>query len=260
MSQKYNVLGIAALALIMASAWGCKGKLPLLSSIAQAVPQMADNIIDNCEDGNTLLNPNLRGAPAGSWANWGTTGQTVLNTNAFMVPNTVMGGVNTTENVIHVLGTVTDPANATYPEAALQLRFNVSPYFNMSSFSGIKYKIRIGAGDNATKRRMKIWAAQTVPAGNGGICTPVADCWNHFGYFYSFGSTVPLALARDTWYDMSHTWADLRREDYWGGVVTPTTFSGIHLEQILGIDWAFSRDNDFGTSNVDYWLDEIEFF
>jgi hypothetical protein len=46
----------------------------------------------------------------------------------------------------------------------------------------------------------------------------------------------------------------------WGNAIVPTTFTGINLQQLLELEWQFGRNGSKGTSYVDYWVDECEFF
>jgi len=267
--SKFTTFAVMVLAVFLAAAWGCKGKYPPVSSMTRTAASMSDNVIDTFEDANAFYNPALRGAPNGTWVNYGTAGQGVLNTSNFVVPNANPSGINTTATAAHLLGTLKDPGNASYPEATLQGRFNVAPacdrtdprnlskcvFYDASSFTGLRYMVRIASADTAVKRRFKMTIANTVPVANGGFCIacglPGGGCWNAFGGDF----TVP----RDTWVQQSYTFATMTREA-WGCAIIPASFSGINLKQLIGLDWCASRDNVLGTSLIDFWVDEVEFF
>jgi hypothetical protein len=249
MRKSHPVLVLAAV-FLFAAVLGCRGKIPPMSSIAKPLAKTPDNIIDNFEDGNTIMNTSLRGAPAGTWTNYGTSGQaTGLNTTNYVLANTFLTAPNTSPMAAHVMGSLTDPANASYPEITLQGRFNVAPYYDASSFTGVKYHILIGASDTATKRRFKVTIAKTVPIANGGVCT--VNCWDHFG--------LNIPGPTGGWIEQSLTFATASREG-WGSPITPNTFTGTNVQELIGLDWAMSRNNMAGTSTIDFWVDNVEFF
>jgi len=243
------ILVVSSLVLFAAS-WGCRGKLPSMSSMAQPIAKVPDYVIDNFEDGNTIFNTSLRGASAGTWTNYGTSGQSTVNSASYVLANTLADTLNPTGMAAHVLGSLTDPANGSYPEVTLQGRFNKAPYYDASSFTGLKYLILIGSTDTATKRRFKITIAKTVPISNGGVCE--TNCWDHFGI------NMPAAPT-GTWVSQAVTFATATREG-WGSPITPATFTGTNLQELIGLDWAESRNNMGGTSVIDFWVDEVEFF
>jgi hypothetical protein len=53
--------------------------------------------------------------------------------------------------------------------------------------------------------------------------------------------------------------ADLKRQSGWGGPVVPPEFTE-HLAEIMGFEWSHSSGNVAGTTGVDFWVDEVEFY
>lgn len=248
-----NRIVMLAVAMAVAAAWGCKGKIPMMSSMAMPLVRIPDNVIDNFEDGNNIMNTNLRGASAGTWTNYGTAGQAVLNTNNYILSNTV-GGTNATLVAAHLLGTLVDPGNGSYPEATLQGRFNKAPYYDASSFTGIRYLCYIGTADTATKRRFKVPIKHTVPTSNGGDCA--TNCWDHFG--------LNMPTVKGTWVQQTMIFATATREG-WGSPIIPATFTGTNLQELIGLDWSESLNNCQSIPSpcnavIDFWVDEVEFF
>ncbi len=260
MKKNSIVCLLAGLALTV-SVWGCKGSYPLLADMGKQIEKLADNIIDNFEDEDTFFSINLRGSSIGTWANFGTDGLTTRNTTSYVLDNPFTGGINSSAKVAHVLGTLKDLGNGKYPEVTLQGRFNVANYvdeggaepvyygFDASSFTGIRYMVCVGSADTARKRRFKITIYNTVLNENGGGCK--TNCWDHFGNDFSG--------ARDVWRQSAVTFATATREG-WGSAITPATFSGINLKQLIGLDWCASGDNAANTYVIDFSVDNVEFF
>jgi hypothetical protein len=49
-------------------------------------------------------------------------------------------------------------------------------------------------------------------------------------------------------------------QGYTGVITNPPTFSGANLQQMLWLQWEESRNNTAGSSNVDFSVDDIEFY
>ena len=76
-------------------------------------------------------------------------------------------------------------------------------------------------------------------------------CYNNFGYAY--GNTG------GNWQLVVLPFSSLTRGNY-GSALTPPTLSGANLQQIVGLQWSEGGNNVPGTVNVDFYVDEIQFF
>jgi hypothetical protein len=104
------------------------------------------------------------------------------------------------------------------------------------------------------KRRFSIGVAQTIPQDDPdiGLC----DNGNN-GCNNNFGATIDNT--NGVWVTKSYLLTDLTRESF-GNPVTPSNFTGIHLKQVVRLIFEMGRNNSAGPCNVDFWLDEVEFF
>jgi hypothetical protein len=251
---------------------GCKDKVPPLSNVVKAV-SMPTNVIDDFEDGNRAMNPALYGATHGDWTLYGSASLVYL-TSPYIVPNTAADAVNSSAFAFHASGTLRDNGDGKYPEATLWARFNVEPWYSISGsgFTGLRYKLNVSPADTAPKRRFKLRVSDSVPLANGGICSykdivtgVTCDCWNHFGadftvtagwqqYDYTFDQ-----LTQEAW---GCKWVSGPPWRFSGGLLTatPPRPPGYYYDYIFGFDFCESRDNSIGLSQIDFWVDDVEFY
>jgi hypothetical protein len=160
----------------------------------------------------------------------------------------VAGGANGTPKAAHLFGTLIDKGDKSYPAFQLQGKFKDSGYYDASAFTGIKFYYKCPATDAALKRRFAIGSAPTLPTSGGGTCTD--GCYNNFG--------ADMKVTPD-WMTNSFAFADLKRESGWGSPVTPPDLTD-HLKEFIDLEWANSANDAAGSYNIDYWVDEVEFF
>ncbi len=199
-------------------------------------------VIGNFEDGTKNINRKLYGNPDGVWTALSWAGNTVSG------DFVVAGGANNTKMSAHVFGTLVDRGNSLYPGFMLMAKFRNKGYYDASPFSGIRFYYKCPLDDISPKRRFSIATAPTTPSSGGGTCE--RGCWNHYG--------ADLA-ASDEWELKSCNFADLKRESGWGSPVMPPDLTD-HLAEFLDIQWVNSGVNVPASINIDYWVDEVEFF
>ena len=61
------------------------------------------------------------------------------------------------------------------------------------------------------------------------------------------------------WVSESYDFADLKREPGAGKAVSPPDLTD-HLKEFIYIRWDHGALNTAGTYNIDYWVDEVEFY
>ncbi len=209
--------------------------------VAVTVPS-AQKVICDFEDGTTLMNPRLWGAPNGSWSAYSYAGNTVNY--PFIVP----GGANGTREAAHVSGTLVNKGDATYPAFILAGKFKPNGTHDASAFTGIRFYYQCPSSDQALARRFAIPIAPTVPSSSGGTCA--SDCYNHFGQDLT---------VTDGWVLKTVPFKDLQRVAGWGSPVGSPEFPD-HLTEIIDIEWNHNSANTAGKYNIDYWVDEVEFY
>ncbi len=167
-------------------------------------------------------------------------------------------GANGTGFCYHVSGAVTDTGNATYPSLQLQIPLEKSPsvtaYYDAQLFTGVKFYLKVMGTDNAGKRVFSIPVAQTEPPSAGGDCNlsaPSNACYNDF--------VVNYASTGGVWQSTTAPFATFTRGAY-GAAISPTTLSGLNLQQILYLDWAESNNNVPGNLTIDFYVDEVQFY
>jgi hypothetical protein len=205
------------------------------------VPKEA-KVMNNFDDGSKTFSPKLYGNPGGAWMAFSFGGNT---TNKEIIAD---GGANGTPKCAHVFGTLIDKGDAAYPAFTLSGKFKDSGTYDASPFTGLKFYYKSPATDQALKRRFAIGTTPTLPVADGGTCTD--GCYNHFG--------ADLSPSPD-WVLKSYNFADMKRESGWGSPVTPPDLTD-HLKDFINIKWDHSANNAAGSYNIDYYVDEVEFF
>ncbi len=199
-------------------------------------------IIGNFEDGSVHMNPKLYGSTNGAWST-NTYGGNTIN-EVFVTA----GGANGTKMAAHVFGKLVNKGDNTYPAFLLDGKLKPTGYYDASPFKGIQFYYKYPAGDQAPSRRFAISIAPIMPSSAGGTC--LDGCYNNFGY--------DLA-SKGEWTLVTLPFANLTRQPGWGNTITPPEFTE-HLKEILGIEWTHNAGNTAGSYNIDYWVDEVEFF
>jgi hypothetical protein len=200
----------------------------------------ASRLIGDFEDGSPSMNSHLFSSNEGGWL--ATSGTNVLG--SFIAP----GGANGTQKAAHLSGMIFDPGDFTYPALTLQGKFHTSGNYDASLFNGIRFYYKCPQSDKAHRRRFAIAVAPTVATSEGGTC--LDQCGNHYG--------ADLKQS-DDWVKLDFKFNDLTREQGWGSAVTPPNLSD-HLQEFIYLKWESGANNVKGTFNIDYWVDEVEFF
>ncbi len=199
-------------------------------------------VVGNFDDGSKNVDPKLYGGGGGLWMALSSGGGGDINS-AFIVD----GGANGTPKAIHVFGKLTDKGDKSYPGFQVQCKLKDHGYFDASNFTGIQFYYNCPPDDQALKRRFGIGTAPTLPGDQGGTCS--TGCYDNFG--------ADLAPTSD-WVKKVLPFSDIKREG-WGGPVAPPDFTD-HLAELINLGWTHSANNMAGTYNIDYWVDEVEFF
>ena len=200
------------------------------------------SIICNFDDGSKNMDPKLYGASGGMWMAISSGGGGTINSDFI-----VAGGANGTPKAAHVFGSLTDKGDKAYPGFQLQGKFTGSGFYDASNFTGLQFYYKCPSDDTCIKRRFGIATAPTLPTDQGGTCA--SNCWDHYG---------TNLLVNDNWAKYTLVFADTKREG-WGGPVTPPDLVD-HLTEFVSLTWTHQGNNVAGTYNVDYWVDEVEFF
>ncbi len=200
------------------------------------------SIISTFDDGSKNVNPKLYGASGGQWFAISSGGGGTINSD-FVVD----GGANGTPKAAHVFGKLTDKGDKSYPGFQLQCKLKDTGYYDASNFTGIQFYYKCPASDTCLKRRFGIGTASTLPSDQGGTCS--SNCYDNFG--------ADMVTTPD-WVKKTYAFSDIKREG-WGAPVTPPDFTD-HLTELINVQWTNSANNTAGTYDVDYWVDELEFF
>ena len=170
----------------------------------------------------------------------------------------VSPGALNTSNCFHVFGKVIDTGNNTYPALQIQIPLeksaSVSAFYDAGFFHGVKFDIKVMGDDNAGSRKFSIPVAQTQPPSAGGNCNPNAAsnaCYNDF--------TMSYPNTNGNWVLTSADFSTFTRGNY-GSSISPTALSGSNLQQILMLTWMEGNLNVAGTVNVDFYIDEVQFY
>jgi hypothetical protein len=283
MKSNLGLRRLAAVLLLSAASFatlqGCKGNAPGAPVFATPPPApLANNIIDNFEDGNLLMNISLAGAassptttyvavpadplnpsgptnlqpvvnpsvPLGVWvaSSWG--GNTVNNPYIF----TDGLGALSSLGYIHLVGNLTEPNPPAYASYQLEGKFNNGAAYDAATpgFTGIRFYYKLGATDNCLQRRFMIAVRQSLPGPDGGTCP--SNCYDHPG-------ADQAANPRDTWVLKSYTFTSLTQLGW--GYVVPGGLPA-HRTDFIKLVWINGRNGAAGTSKVDYYVDQVEFF
>lgn len=214
---------------------------PEAAQVKVVVPA-EQKVIGNFDDGSTNMNPKLYGSGSGTWSAFTYGGNTI---NSQFV---VSGGANGTPMAAHIFGTLNNKGDGTYPAFTLSGKLKASGYYDASPFTGFRFYYKCPATDTASTRRLSFAIAPTVPTSAGGTCAD--NCYNHFG--------ADLSVTGD-WAQKSYNFTDLKRGAGWGSAVLPPDLVD-HLKEVIDIEWSHNSQNIAGTCNIDYWVDEVEFF
>jgi len=188
-----------------------------------------------------------------NFGNPGASSATIYNSSVapdFSIPGSgvLAPGAEGSINAFHAYGRVTDGGDAKYPTLDLQAQVNSGAPYDASFFSGVRFYLKVGLADNATKRifAVPLFATQGTPSGG---CT--SNCYDHF--FVNYEST------NGAWRLFNVDFLSMGRQGFGAGL-TPPTLSGDNLKQVLWLMWQEGRNNTAGSSIVDLWVDSIEFY
>jgi hypothetical protein len=115
--------------------------------------------------------------------------------------------------------------------------------FNASSFLGISFRAKLGAGAGHSVL-LKVTDAQIVPTAEGGACSATEvdpECHNAFG--------ATLATLTDQWQTFSYSWADLAQDGTWG-----QRFDAIDPTRLIAMQFQVGANVSFN-----YWIDDVAF-
>lgn len=168
-----------------------------------------------------------------------------------LVSGSGLGAANT-NSCVQMQGTVIDPGNASYPAILLSIPIdtNGNGRYDASLFTGIRFYIKTAPGDTAGSRSFSIPIVKTSVA-PAGTCATYNSCYNGFAQAYN--------NTGGAWTPVNIVLASMVRGNY-GGAISPTTLSGTNLQEILGLQWSEGNQNVPGTVNVDFSVDEIQFY
>ncbi len=205
-------------------------------------PQLsrASRLIGDFEDGTVAMNPKLYSSNEGTWM--------ATNSSDILSGFIVSGGANGTTRSAHLRGMVVDTGDFSYPSLVMQGKFHVSGNYDASLFIGVRFYYKSAPEDKAHRSRFSVAIAPTVSTSEGGTC--LDQCGNHYG--------ANINASQD-WTEVSYKFGDLTREQGWGATVTPPNLPD-HLQELIYIKWEHGANNVKGTFQMDYWVDEVEFF
>jgi len=217
-------------------------------STATPTPPPPINLIDNFEDGNTSMNPNLvNSGGLGTWTLESWAGNTVNSPFIF----TNGAGALGTAGYMHAFGPIHDAADGTYPAFLLKGFLQGGTSYDASSFTGIQFYYNVSASDTCNFRRFNIATAWTLPAAEGGNGTCTL-CYDHYGANFPAGSTGGWALK-------SYAFTSLQRQGFEVPSL-PMSMPTSMTTDFNRLEIEFGRNGTFGDSTVDYATDEWSFF
>ncbi len=263
MKPSFKTLWGGTILVCLVALWGCQSQVPPLTaySAPNATPDYtlvcnfdtaglggssattSANLYEVGEPGNVVQTP-------GSWA---IINNFPANENANMI--IASGGANGTPQAAHISGAVTDLGDGTYPSIGFEGYLDTASgalhnAYNISFFSGVKFYANFTSADTTPSRFFYVPTTQEAKSPQGD-CTAATGCYNYFGYTFPAGST-------NGWQLYSFKFSDLKVS--YGVQPSPSSFTGINLTQVLGLLWQVGRQNSAGTSNVDFWVDEVYFY
>ncbi len=286
------VLGL----LLMSALWinqGCTAKAPAAPVFAIPPPVgLANNIIDNFEDGNTSMSVDLKGAaslpqtvisyvpsdpqdpnsplvaqgvvnppvPLGSWVGSSWAGNAVNTPYIFTGASTspapsnliLSSGALGTKGYCRLFGPIHDAADGTYPAFQLEGKFKGTAPYDASSFTGIQFYLNIPTADTCPTRRFSIATIWTLPAAEGGNGY-CTSCYDHYGANFAAGST-------GGWVLRSYTFTTLSRGGFLVPAGIPNNMPLTMRTDFVKLVFQFGRNGTSGNSVVDYAVDEFSFF
>ena len=234
------VIFLATIGLVV----GCQSQYP--SKYLSSTGPNSAMIID-FESGLTV-NPNL--AEVNRPNNTVPTPGTIVATgNPLVTPLIVTPGAPNSNHCVHMAGSVT--GDSSYPAIMLVIPLDASgtTQYDASLFTGIKFYIKTSSADNAV-RSFAIPVVKTTVA-PAGTCAQYNSCYNNFAYTYP--------NTNGNWQLVSLPFNTMARQSY-GGAISPTTLSGTNLQQILSLQWSEGNQNVPTAVNVDFYVDEVQFF
>lgn len=250
MKSNFKILPLAAV--LGAVVWaGCQTQYPTsYSHLASSA-----GLVTNFESG-LGVNPGL--AEANKPGNQVQTAGTISATgNPSVTPLIVSPGANNTAHCVHMFATFQDQANGGYPAALLSIPLEAAGNHNYdaSFFTEVQFYIKVAVDDNASTRSFIIPIAPTVATTSGGTCVPNPSSG---GWCYAnFSATYPAT--NGSWQLITLPFASITRPTY-GVPLTPSTFSGVNLQQILSLEWSEGNNNVAGNVTADFYVDEVQFY
>lgn len=229
-------------------ALGCDAvRVPTTANYQGSSDYRQQLVVDDLEDGDTTINPNLLNSSGGNWGTltWGDPSNVVNN------PFVVAGGAGGSSFAVHIYGTLTDNGDGQYPSFALQCRLNTGSTYDASFFTGVRFDYRAGTSDNANIRRFFITLPELAPLADGGSCTgATGQCGDYHGIFYDPPPT--------SWTKQALAFSSLTQEGF-GISPSPADLDG-NKDHLFWMQWNHGGGNVAGSYTIDYWVDNVEFY
>lgn len=260
-------LGVLLLAAGLCSFLGCQTKDPPTTAAYPGPSTVLNHsLVADFEGGSANINSNLfeMNNPPPAFppyvlkAAGGTAKFTTVNNFAALANATgfVQGpamGAKGSDFAFYESGAVTDLGDFEYPSIDLQAQLEAGNFYDASLFKGVRFMMKVGAADTAPHRIFSIPVYGTQAVAGGGGCTAGPKlCYDHFAADYSAGTG-------GQWVQFSYLFSDLHQLVA-GAIPDPPTLSGLNLQQILWLQWEEGRNNSPGTSTIDLWVDDVEFY
>ncbi|HTC20143.1 MAG TPA: hypothetical protein VK859_04795 [bacterium] len=257
---------------------GCKGNLAAVPAVVPTPQSTA--VISNFNNGTLNMNATLLNGDGGYFLSEtyggapGHANQIDGSTNPnILVPNPGDGSAY----AVHIFGTQTDPLPTSYPamEVFAFMKNNASnPYYDLTQtpFVGIRFDVKIlpystaggvTVGDNNPQKRFAIACAPMVPPTTalGGTCPPSfsTNCYNYFWTAANLPTTNPAV--NGGWQPVSFLFSSLKTDGGYGKYQsTGFTASPVFAQQVLFLLWKFGDNGAGGTTNTDFWFDNVQFY
>jgi len=251
-------------------AFSCKQKAPAVGAYPVAAKDYL--LVHDLEAGGAWVNAavSCRGIPTPTVPSWHTAVNSCLKNVIFPVAGFTVNPASagffnesdspcsgqpgcTNYRCVHILGSLTDPGDGTYPSYQLRLGLKSgTTYYDMSFFSGVKFYLKLpDSGDTVLLHNFNFNLSNTTPVPDGGECDNSNNgCYNNFAVKLDY---------TNGWTLKSFVWSEFTRES-WGIPVDPPTLSGENLKRVINLEWQSKRNNVPGTSNIDLAVDEVRFF